>query len=65
VDEGRGAEILRATHAEVTEELGTVREVLVRALRGLRKQGLVAGEGRGRYRIPDPAALRDWCRREA
>ncbi len=51
---------LGATQAEVAEELGTVREVLVRALRTLREAGLVQAVGRARYRIPDPAALRGW-----
>ena len=39
-------------------ELGTVREVVVRALRSLRKSGLIASVGRGRIRITDIAALR-------
>ena len=56
---------LGATHSEVAEELGTVREVLVRALRTMREQGLIASAGRGRYAIPDPGALRAWCRRGA
>lgn len=51
---------LGATQAEVAEELGTVREVLVRALRTLREAGLVEAVGRARYRIPDAAALRGW-----
>ena len=53
---------LGATQAEVAEELGTVREVLVRALRTLRAAGRVEAVGRARFRIPDPAALRDWIR---
>jgi CRP/FNR family transcriptional regulator len=51
---------LGASQAEVAEELGTVREVLVRALRTLRTAGLLEAAGRARYRIPDPVALRAW-----
>lgn len=39
-------------------ELGTVREVVVRALRSLRDRGLIASAGRGRIHIEDVAALR-------
>jgi CRP-like cAMP-binding protein len=39
-------------------ELGTVREVVVRALRVLRERGLIASAGRGRIHIKDVAALR-------
>jgi CRP/FNR family transcriptional regulator len=49
---------LGATQAEVAEEVGTVREVLVRALRALRDAGAIETAGRGRYRVPDPALLR-------
>lgn len=39
-------------------ELGTVREVVVRALRFLREHELIASAGRGRMHIRDIAALR-------
>jgi len=51
---------LGATQAEAAEELGTVREVLVRALRTLREAGLVEAAGRARFRVRDPAAVRGW-----
>lgn len=40
---------LGATQQNVAEEIGTVREVVVRALRELRERGLVTPSGRGRY----------------
>lgn len=49
---------IAATQAEAAEELGTVREVLVRALGRLRRAGLVAPAARGRYRVLDEAGLR-------
>lgn len=39
------------TQEELAEELGTVREVVVRALAELREAGAVESDGRGRYRI--------------
>jgi CRP-like cAMP-binding protein len=48
---------LAATQAEAAEELGTVREVLVRTLRGFREAGLVVSPMRGRYRVRDARAL--------
>lgn len=58
--EGRGAApfTLGRTQAETAEELGTVREVLVRALGRLRREGLVERAGRGGLRIVDEAGLR-------
>jgi CRP/FNR family transcriptional regulator len=55
---GSAAFALGATQAEAAEELGTVREVLVRALGRLRGAGLVDRAGAGRYRVLDGAALR-------
>ena len=49
---------LAATQAEAAEDLGTAREVLVRALRRLRERGVLATSGRGRYRVVDADALR-------
>lgn len=43
---------------DVAEELGTVREVIVRGLRALREAGLIESAGRGRLRITDEAGLR-------
>ena len=48
---------LGAHHGALAEDLGTVREVLVRNLAKLRTQGLIVPEGRGRYRIGNRAAL--------
>lgn len=47
---------LGVTQAGLAQELGTVREVVVRELAGLRRRGLLESDGRGRYRLPDPAA---------
>ncbi len=55
---GGGAFTLGVTQAEAAEGLGTVREVLVRALRALRDAGLVAPVARGRYCVRDAAGLR-------
>jgi CRP/FNR family transcriptional regulator len=49
---------LGMTQSELAEELGTVREVVVRALRGLRDLGAIAPAGSGKYRVTDPAALK-------
>jgi CRP/FNR family transcriptional regulator len=48
---------LASTQTEAAEELGTVREVLVRALRRLRETGLVESPVRGRYRVRDHQAM--------
>jgi CRP/FNR family transcriptional regulator len=59
----RGASFtLAATQAEAAEEIGTVREVLVRTLRRLRERKLVATPVRGRYRVTDRARLREIAR---
>lgn len=44
---------LAATQAEAAEDLGTVREVLVRTLRRFREAGLLGRPTRGRYVIRD------------
>jgi CRP/FNR family transcriptional regulator len=54
----RGAFTLGTTQLELAEELGTVREVVVRALRHLRDAGLIRSAGRGRYAVTDEASLR-------
>ncbi len=53
----RGAFPLGRTQEEVSQELGTVREVLVRALRQLRTIGVIEAAGRGRYRVLDARRL--------
>ena len=50
--------IVAITQASLAEELGTVREVVMRALRELRKQNIIASAGRGRIAIVDRSALR-------
>ncbi|HLG05897.1 MAG TPA: Crp/Fnr family transcriptional regulator, partial [Gemmatimonadales bacterium] len=49
---------LGMTQAELAEELGTVREVVVRALAQLRKLGVIAPAGRGRYVVRDLLLLK-------
>ncbi len=44
---------LGMTQSHLAEELGTVREVVVRALRALKDTGAIAGAGNGRYRVID------------
>lgn len=53
----RGTFSLGMTQQALAEELGTVREVIVRELRRLRQAGLLAAAGGGRYRVPDRGAL--------
>ena len=53
---------LGATQAEVAEELGTVREVVVRSLRELREEGVLTSAGRGGYRVLDLQALQERAR---
>ena len=48
---------LGRTQEELAEELGTVREVVVRALAELRESGAIESDGRGRYRILDRELL--------
>lgn len=45
------------SQVELAEELGTVKEVVVRELRMLRRLGLIAPADRGRYRIVDAVGL--------
>jgi CRP/FNR family transcriptional regulator len=49
---------LGRSQAALAEELGTVREVVVRALRGLYRTGAIEPSGRGRVAIRDSALLR-------
>lgn len=57
-DRGGGGDFsLGRSQAAVAEELGTVREVLVRSLRDLRESGLIDSAGRGRWSVADRDAL--------
>jgi CRP-like cAMP-binding protein len=49
---------LGMTHQKLAEELGTVREVVVRELQKLRADRLIGSEKKGRYWILDRPALR-------
>jgi CRP-like cAMP-binding protein len=46
-----GGFTLGLTQAQLAEELGTVREVVVRSLRSLVEEGAVARVGRGKFRL--------------
>ncbi|MBA3671912.1 MAG: Crp/Fnr family transcriptional regulator [Gemmatimonadaceae bacterium] len=50
--------VLGTTQAEAAEEIGTVREVLVRELGALRHARVVGGVARGTYRVLDERRLR-------
>ncbi|MBK5188219.1 MAG: Crp/Fnr family transcriptional regulator [Gemmatimonadaceae bacterium] len=54
---GDGA-IVPITQESLAEELGTVREVVMRTLRSLRNQRIIGTAGRGKIEILDRAALR-------
>ena len=54
---GGGVFSLGRSQQAVAEELGTVREVLVRSLRELRESGLIDSAGRGRWSVADRDAL--------
>ena len=55
---GRATVSLGMTQQQLAEELGTVREVIVRELQSLRSAGLVRSIGPGRFEIVDAPALR-------
>ena len=55
---GRAIVSLGMTQQQLAEELGTVREVIVRELQALRAAGLVRSIGPGRFEIVDATALR-------
>ena len=55
---GRATISLGMTQQQLAEELGTVREVVVRELQALRAAGLVRSIGPGRFEIVDAPALR-------
>jgi CRP/FNR family transcriptional regulator len=48
---------LTMTQSEIAEELGTVREVVVRDLRKLKHQGVIRSRGRGAYVVENPTVL--------
>ncbi|HXL87245.1 MAG TPA: Crp/Fnr family transcriptional regulator [Gemmatimonadaceae bacterium] len=57
---GRGERVtfsLGMTQSALAEELGTVREVVVRSLRGLRQLGAIESAGDGKYRISNRPIL--------
>jgi CRP/FNR family transcriptional regulator, dissimilatory nitrate respiration regulator len=56
---GRQIATLGGTQAALAEELGTVREVVVRNLRALQRGGVMRASGRGRYEILQVGALRE------
>ena len=58
IDAGETVVTLGMSQAALASELGTVREVVVRALRSLRERDLIAIAGRGQIRIVDLARLR-------
>ena len=55
---GRQVATLRGTQSELAEELGTVREVVVRHLRALQESRVIRQVGRGEYEILRVDALR-------
>lgn len=55
---GRAVVALGMTQQQLAEELGTVREVIVRELQAIRVAGLVRSLGSGRFEIVDAPALR-------
>jgi CRP/FNR family transcriptional regulator len=55
---GKGAVFsLGMTQSALGEELGTVREVVVRALRALRESGAIESVGDGKYRVVNASIL--------
>jgi CRP-like cAMP-binding protein len=48
---------LAGTQADLAEEVGSAREVVVRVLAELRQSGHLESDGRGRYRLPDRKTL--------
>jgi CRP/FNR family transcriptional regulator len=53
-----GSFTLGGTQHAIAEELGTVREVVVKSLRRLREAGVIRASGRGRWIVADERALR-------
>ena len=55
--------IVEITQESLAEELGTVREVVMRTLTQLRKRRIIASAGRGKIEIVDRPALRELASR--
>ncbi|HEY2897767.1 MAG TPA: Crp/Fnr family transcriptional regulator [Gemmatimonadaceae bacterium] len=55
--------LVAITQESLAEELGTVREVVMRALRSLRKRRIIASAGRGKIEIVNLPALRELASR--
>ncbi len=55
---------LGGTQEELAEELGTVREVVVRELAGLRRERILEATGRGGFRVADPDRLDSIARQD-
>jgi len=53
---------LGMTQTALAEEIGTVREVVVRVLRGLRQLGAIESVGDGKYRVSNLATLEQLAR---
>jgi CRP/FNR family transcriptional regulator, cyclic AMP receptor protein len=65
IDAGRAAALPAGmTQTALAEELGTVREVVVRAVRSLCERGIVERVGRGRLRVVDIKGLRSIVSRD-
>ncbi len=64
-DAGGDAFGLGGSQTAVAEELGTVREVVVRMLGDLRRAGIIRSVGRGRIEVTDLPALRRLAGRNA
>ena len=58
---GRAVIAIGMTQQQLAEELGTVREVIVRELHALRTAGLVRSLGAGRFEIVDASRSRAAC----
>jgi CRP/FNR family transcriptional regulator len=62
-EENRSPELpLGMSQASLADQLGTVREVLVRALRALCDAGAIRRVGRSRFAVTDPQRLRELAR---
>lgn len=57
-EHSRGAFLLGESQTKVAEDLGTVREVVVRELRALVAAGVIRRVGTGKYSVSDERALR-------
>lgn len=57
--DGKRSFTLGITQQQAAEEIGTVRELVVRGLRTLRDRGIIEAKGGGRYVVRDLGALRE------